>query len=50
MGVSHPQATALQSAYQAIGLEQVPVKAGEANLCAVLDTPRGRVRLESGGL
>ena len=44
---THPQADALQSAYRAISLDQVPVKSGEANLCAVLDTPRGRVKLHS---
>lgn len=47
MGVSHPQADRLQAAYRAIGLDQVPVKAGDAKLCAVLETPRGRVKLHS---
>jgi hypothetical protein len=40
----------LDQAYRAIGLRGVAVKTGAANLCAVLDTPRGRVRLESRGL
>jgi hypothetical protein len=48
--VRHPQAADLKRAYEAIGLGNVRVEEGPANLCAVLDTPRGRVRLESGGL
>ena len=47
---SHPQADLLLRAYEAIGLQGVSAKAGSANLCAVLETPRGRVKLESGGL
>lgn len=46
----HPQAAVLRQACEGIGLQGVTVKDGEANLCAVLDTPRGRVRLESEGL
>jgi hypothetical protein len=45
-----PQPEALERAYRAIGLQGVTVKTGSTNLCAVLDTPRGRVRLESRGL
>jgi hypothetical protein len=48
--VSHPQAAQLQAACDAIGLERVKVKEGEANLCATLLTPRGRVQLDSKGL
>ena len=47
---THPEAACLQSAWTAIGLQGVALKEGAANLCAVLDTPRGRVRLESAGL
>jgi hypothetical protein len=47
--VSHPQAAALQAAYGAIGLGQVSVRQGPANLAATLATPHGRVRLESKG-
>ena len=47
---SHPQAPLLRSAYDAIGLHAASAKEGSPNLCAVLDTPRGRVKLESGGL
>lgn len=47
---THPQAAQLRAAYEAVGLERVTVKEGAANLCAVLATPRGRVKLESQGL
>jgi hypothetical protein len=43
----HPQAQSLQAAYDAIGLTQVRVQTGDANLIAVLATPKGQVRLES---
>nr|AIA13410.1 Glyoxalase-like domain protein [uncultured bacterium] len=45
-----PQPAALEHAYRTIGLHGVTVKTGATNLCAVLDTPRGRVKLESKGL
>ena len=45
-----PEPASLEHAYRAIGLQGATVKAGDTNLCAVLDTPRGRVRLESKGL
>ncbi|HEY8050630.1 MAG TPA: VOC family protein [Ramlibacter sp.] len=47
--VMHPQAAALQAAYHSIGLAQPAPREAAANLVAVLDTPRGRVRLESQG-
>lgn len=47
---THPQAAQLRAAAEAIALQGVAIKEGAANLCAVLDTPRGRVRLESEGL
>lgn len=47
--VAHPLAAALQGAYGAIGLGQVSVRQGPANLAATLATPHGRVRLESKG-
>jgi hypothetical protein len=50
LAVSHPEAATLRAAWQAVELQGVTVKDGAANLCAVLDTPRGRVKLESGGL
>jgi hypothetical protein len=43
-------AAALQQAYDAIGLQGVAVKTGAPRLCAVLETPRGRVALDSEGL
>ena len=46
----HPQAASLRTAYEAIGLQGVAVKEGDAGLCAVFDTPRGRVKLASQGL
>jgi hypothetical protein len=50
LSASHPQAPKLRAAYEAIGLQGVMAREGLANLCAVLDTPRGRVKLESDGL
>jgi len=47
LAVSHPRAAALRSAYEAIGLNDVPVADGDPCLAATLLTPRGRVRLES---
>lgn len=47
---AHPQAARLRAAYAAIGLQGVGVTEGTADLCAVLDTPKGRVRLASEGL
>jgi hypothetical protein len=48
--VTHPDAPRLQEAFEAIGLHGVAVGQGPANLCATLLTPKGRVKLESGGL
>jgi hypothetical protein len=48
--IRHPQAAKLRAACEAIGLQGVAIKEGDANLCAVLDTPRGRARLDSGGV
>ena len=50
LSASHPQAAKLRAAYEAIGLQGVSAREGLANLCAVLATPRGRVKLESAGL
>ena len=50
LAVRHPRAAELRAAYDAIGLEAVTVSEGQANLCATLLTPRGRVQLESKGL
>lgn len=48
--VSHPQHELLSTAYAAIGLADVRVSPGPANLTATLQTPRGLVTLESQGL
>lgn len=47
---SHPRAETLRAAYAVIGLAGVPVSAGAPNLIATLQTPRGRVQLESKGI
>jgi hypothetical protein len=49
LAATHPQAAQLRRSFDAIGLQQVAVLEGAANLVAELDTPRGRVRLESQG-
>ncbi|QBK04805.1 VOC family protein [Hylemonella gracilis] len=46
---THPQARALQAACQALGLDDFAVSEGSPNLIAMLQTPRGTVRLESLG-
>jgi hypothetical protein len=48
--VTHPDAPLLGDAFDAIGLHGVSLAQGPANLCATLLTPKGRVKLESGGL
>ncbi|WP_089960711.1 VOC family protein [Limnohabitans sp. 2KL-3] len=48
--VSHPSATKLQAAYESIGLQGVSVQAGDANIVATLQTPKGLVQLQSMGL
>lgn len=47
--VVHPRAAHLSAAHAAIGLEGASVDEGPPNLVATLETPRGRVTLESGG-
>ncbi|HYW55843.1 MAG TPA: VOC family protein [Polaromonas sp.] len=47
---SHPRADTLREAYAAIGLTGVEVVNGAPNLVATLQTPRGVVTLESGGI
>ena len=46
----HPRPDALHAAYEAIGLSGVDVTPGPPNLVATLQTPRGRVTLESRGI
>ena len=50
IAVTHPTASKLQAAYDAIGLSGISIEEGPANLCATLKTPKGLVTLESGGL
>ena len=45
--LQHPQAELLQAALQGIGLQHVAVRPGPAELAAVLNTPLGRVVLQS---
>lgn len=47
---THPEASALQNAYAAMGLNAVQVHTGAANLSVVLNTPKGVVTLTSQGL
>lgn len=47
---THPRPEMLQAAHAALGLSEVPVKAGPPNLQALLQTPRGPVTLESKGI
>ncbi len=47
---THPEASALQKAYDAIGLAGVAVQAGPAHLIATLQTSKGLVTLESKGI
>jgi hypothetical protein len=49
LAATHPDFARLRPAWEAIGLP-LALKEGPANLCAALETPRGRVRLESQGL
>ncbi len=46
----HPRPEKLQAAYAAIGLARVAVTQGTPDLIATLNTPRGRVTLESKGV
>ena len=47
LGASHPQVARLRAACEAIGLDAVALAGGAPRLRAVLDTPRGRVTLDS---
>jgi hypothetical protein len=50
LGAHHPEASRLRAACDAIGLRGFTIKEGAPRLCAVFDTPRGRVRLDSEGV
>lgn len=47
---THPEAARLREAFDAIDLQGVTVRDGPPDLCAVLETPKGRVKLASEGL
>jgi len=47
---THPESGALRAACQAIGLDSLAVAEGKPNVIAVLQTPRGKVSLESLGV
>lgn len=48
--LAHPRIDDLDAAFRAIGLHGPALAAGAPNLCALFDTPRGEVRLESRGV
>jgi len=48
--VSHPSGAKLQAAFEAIGLSDIAIETGPANLVASLQTPKGLVQLESLGI
>jgi hypothetical protein len=50
IAITHPTAAKLQAAYDAIGLTGMSIQEGPANLRVMLNTPKGLVTLESGGL
>jgi hypothetical protein len=48
--VNHPSGTKLQAAFDAIGLANIAIETGPANLVANLQTPKGLVQLQSLGI
>ena len=50
MAVTHPTASKLQAAYEALGLAGIAVSDGPANVIATLKTPKGVITLESLGI
>jgi hypothetical protein len=50
LAVQHPSAAKLQAALDAIGLSQVELTEGAANIMATLNTPKGLVQLHSQGV
>lgn len=50
VAVTHPTATKLQAAYDAIGLSGVNLETGPANITVTLHTPKGAVTLQSHGI
>lgn len=50
LAATHPRPEVLRAALDTLGLPALEVQAGPPNLVATLQTPRGRIRLESKGL
>jgi hypothetical protein len=50
LAVSHPSGVKLQAAFDAIGLADINIETGPANLVASLQTPKGLVQLQSMGI
>ena len=50
LAITHPTATKLQAAFEAIGLTGIAVETGPADLIATLHTPKGTVVLHSQGI
>jgi hypothetical protein len=50
IAITHPSGPKLQAAYEAIGLANVGMETGPANITATLKTPKGLVQLQSLGL
>ena len=50
LAISHPTAPKLQAAYAAIGLTDIAIATGPANVTATLKTPKGLVQLQSLGI
>jgi hypothetical protein len=48
--VNHPSGAKLQAAFDAIGLANIAIETGPANLVASLQTPKGLVQLQSLGI
>ena len=48
--VNHPSGAKLQAAFDAIGLADIAIETGPANLVATLQTPKGLVQLQSLGI
>jgi hypothetical protein len=48
--VSHPSGAKLQTAFDALGLADIAIETGPANLVASLQTPKGLVQLQSLGI
>ena len=50
IAITHPTASKLQAAYDALGLTGIAINDGPANVTATLKTPKGVITLESLGL